>query len=179
MKKYFLLAIAAFGMNALFAQKSFTPQDEGSKVHFVIKNMGFNVGGDLTGLKGAIKFDAKKPAKSSVDVTVDVNTIDTDNDRRDGHLKNEDFFDAPQYPTIRIKSTAITAGADLNHFNFTGELTMHGVTKPISFPFTAENSGDGAMFKGNFEINRNDFGVGKSGGSMNDTVAIELSVFAK
>lgn len=160
------------------AQK-FTPQDEGSKVHFVIKNIGINTGGDLSGLKGSIIFDAKKPAKASIDVTVAVSTIDTDNGKRDEHLKKEEYLDADKYPVIEIKSTSIVAGKDLANFTFKGNVIIKGVTKAIEFPFTAVSKNGGALFTGEFEIDRNDFNVGSSGGVLSDKVKISLSVFAK
>lgn len=178
MKSYLLIAFFAISAAAANAQK-FTPQNEGSKVHFVIKNIGINTGGDLSGLKGSIIFDAKKPAKASIDVTADVSTIDTDNERRDNHLKKDDFFDAEKYPTIHIVSTSITPGKDLKSFIFKGNLTIKDITKPIEFPFTAEGLNGGALFTGSFDINRNDFGVGKSSATMSDNVAVTLKVFAK
>ena len=178
MKKIFLAATVFLSAMAVKAQ-NFIPTDEGSKIHFVIKNFGINTGGDLAGVKGTIKFDAKKPATSAMDVTVDVSTIDTDNDKRDNHLRSEDFFDVAQYPTIRIVSTGITKGADLKHFNFKGKLTIKNVTKDISFPFTAEGKNGAAVFTGQFEINRIDFGVGKESATMSDKVKVSLTVYAK
>lgn len=180
MYKIFLsVAICIFSLSAVHAQKTFVPSDEGSKVHFVIKNLGINTGGDLTGLKGKIIFDAKKPASSLFDVTADVKTIDTDNERRDGHLKNADFFDVEKFPVIRITSTSITAGKDLKNFIFNGTLTIKDVTKTISFPFSAEAKDGGALFNGEFEINRLDFGVGKESVTMSDKLSVSLKVFAK
>lgn len=179
MKNSLFLAILLFSFVSLYAQKTLTPQSDGSKIHFVIKNMGINTGGDLSNLKGTIKIDPLKPSASSVDVTVDVSTIDTDNDRRDNHLRNADYFEAAKYPVIRIVSTKIAATNTPGSFIFTGNLTIKDVTKPITFPFTAASSEAGYLFNGEFEINRLDFGVGKSSATMNDNVKVELKVFAK
>ena len=177
MKNFFF--IAALFSSFLVQAQNFTPSDEGSKLHFVIKNIGINTGGDIAGMKGKIKFDAKQPASSLFDVTVDVTTIDTDNDRRDGHLKKDDFFDAEKYPTIHFVSTEIKQRADLKHFIFKGNLTIKDITKPIEFPFTAEGKDGGALFAGEFEINRIDFGVGKESATMANKVSVSLSAFAK
>ena len=177
MKKVFFI-VSMYASFITYAQ-NFTPTDEGSKLHFVIKNLGINTGGDLAGMKGKIRFDAKQPASSLFDVTVDVNTIDTDNDRRDGHLKNDDFFDAEKHPTIHLISTEIKPGADLKHFIFKGNLTIKDVTKQIEFPFTAEGKDGGALFAGEFEINRIDFGIGKESATMANKVSVLLSAFAK
>ena len=175
----YLILIAALIFSKVSAAQTFTPQDQGSKIHFVIKNFGINTGGDLSGVQGKIIFDAKKPAAASFDVTVNVSTIDTDNGKRDEHLKSDDYFDTEKYPVMHIVSTSITKGTDLMHFNFTGKLTIKNVTKTISFPFTAQGKTGGAIFAGNFEIDRVDYGVGKESSVMSDKVKISLSVFAK
>ena len=177
MKSIFLIAIL-FSVTLAKAQV-FIPTDEGSKLHFVIKNIGINTGGDISGMEGRIVFDATKPAAASFDVKTKVSTIDTDNERRDNHLKNEDFFDAEKFPDIRIQSTRITKGTDLKNFNFSGNLTIKGITKKVSFPFKAEGKNGGALFTGNFEILRSDFGIGKESATMSDKVKVSLSVFAK
>lgn len=176
--KYFILIASLFSAAGAFAQ-NYTPQDAGSKIHFVIKNFGINTGGDLSGTEGKIVFDAKKPASSSFDVTVKVSTVDTDNEKRDDHLKSDEYFDAEKYPVIRLVSTSIKQGANLMHFNFTGKLTIKNVTKTISFPFTAQKKNAGAIFEGNFEIDRRDFGVGSGSAVMADKVKVSLSVYAK
>ena len=177
MKTVFLLS-AVLVSSFLHAQ-TFTPTDKGSKVHFVIKNFGINTGGDIAGMKGKIKFNAKKLSTCSVDVTADVSSIDTDNDKRDEHLKTADFFDLEKYPVIHIESTKVEPGADLKHFTFKGKLTIKNITKNIEFPFTAEGKPGGALFKGDFEIKRSDYGLGKEGGTMSDKVKVSLSVFGK
>ncbi len=177
MKK--LLSLIFLLISVWVNAQSFTPVDAGSKLHFVIKNLGINTGGDITGLKGNIVFDAKNTAKCFFDVTVNVKTIATDNGKRDEHLKKPEYFSADQYPTIRLVSTKILAGVDLKHFTFQGNLTIKNITKPVSFPFTAEGKVGGALFVGSFEINRIDFGVGKNSFSLSDKVKITLSAFAK
>ena len=176
--KNLFLAIALLLTCSVKAQ-NFTAVDEGSKVHFVIKNFAINTGGDIGGLKGNIKFDAKHPNTASFDVTAAVSTVDTDNEKRDHHLKSDDFFDAEKYPVIRIVSTSIVAGSDLKHFTFKGNLTIKNVTKAIEFPFTAEGKNGGAVFTGEFEIDRLEYGVGKESATMSDKVKVSLTVFAK
>ena len=179
MKKFLsilaLMCVFAIGN----AQKKLQPVDEGSKVHFVIKNLGINTGGDLTGLKGSIVLNQKKPTASSADVTVNVSTIDTDNERRDGHLNKEDYFDVAKFSTMRIKSTSITAGTGAGNYNFAGTLTIKDVTKNISFPFSVVPSGANYMFSGDFSINRLDYGIGKESATMSDDVKVSLQVIAK
>ncbi len=179
MKRIFYLVVAMFFFNVVNAQALLAPTDAGSKVHFVIKNFGIKTGGDLGGLKGTIKFDPKNINAASFDVTVQVATIDTDNETRDGHLKKEEYFDAEKYPLIHIVSTELQNTTKAGSYLFTGNLTIKGTTKQIKFPFTVTSKDGGQLFTGEFEINRRDFKVGGSSVSMADKLNVSLSVFAK
>jgi polyisoprenoid-binding protein YceI len=95
--------------------------------HMVIST----VRGEFTKTNGVVRIDEKDPSKSSVDATIDATTIHTREDRRDADLKSPNFFDVEKYPAITFKSTKVEkAGGD--KYKVTGELTMHGVTKPSS-----------------------------------------------
>ncbi len=179
MTKTFGLIITIFFATASIAQVNLTPVDAGSKVHFVIKNFGINTGGDITGLKGKIKYDKNKPTLSSANVTVNVSTIDTDNSRRDKHLVSDDYFDAAKFPVIRLVSTKIETTTSAGNLLFTGMLTIKDVTKNIQFPFTITPKDGGYLFEGNFTIDRRVYGVGGNSATLSDDVGIKLSVFAK
>ncbi len=178
--KKIVLILFLFAASRLYAQK-YAPVDEGSKVHFVIKNFGIKTGGELKGLKGEILFAANDLATSKINVSAAVSTIDTDNDSRDRSLKKSEYFDAEKYPEITITSTKIdkTNKTETGFYYFTGTLTMHGVTKPISFPFHLEKTNDDYLFTGEFEIDRLDYGVGSSSAVLSDLVHVSLSVLAK
>ena len=165
---------------AAISQK-YKPLDAGSKVHFIIKNFGIETGGDFTGLAGDISFIPANITTSSFDVSVSVKTIDTDNDMRDKDLKAKKYFDADTYPAITIKSTKIdrTNKSATGWYYFTGTLTMHGVTKPIEFPFSATLKGNDYLFVGGFTINRLDYGVGGNSAVLSNNVKVSLSVLAK
>lgn len=174
-----IILFAALLVSSFCKAQTFTPTDEESKIHFVIKNFGINTGGDISGLKGVVKFNAKKPASASFDVTAVVSTIDTDNEKRDDHLKEADYFDASKYPQVHLVSTKILPGKDLMNFIFQGKLTIKNVTKNIVFPFTAESVKGSAVFKGTFEIKRSDYGVGKESATLSDKVKVSLTVSSK
>jgi len=165
---------------AAVSQK-YQPTDDGSKVHFIIQNFGIDTGGDLAGLAGDIKFVPANVTKSSFDVSVSVNTIDTDNENRDKHLKSKEYFDAETYPVITLKSTKInrTNKTSSGWYHFTGTLTMHGITKPVAFPFMATKKGNDYLFVGGFTIDRLEFGVGKSSSVLSNSVKVSISVLAK
>lgn len=180
MKKIFIVCIAVLiCSNPVTAQTTYTPVDAGSKVHFVIKNFGVRVGGDLTGLRGSIKFNPANLAASAFDVTVDAATIDTDNESRDGHLRKAEYFDVATFKTIRLKSTKVMLSTVPGRYYIYADLTIKGVTKPIEFGFAATPKSEGYVFDGEFKINRRDFGVGGSSATMSDNLTVELSVFAK
>ena len=157
--------------------QQYKPVDSKSEVKFTIKNFGVNTSGTLSGLTGTIQFDSTKFSSSSFNVTVDVNTINTGIDMRDNHLKKEDYFYAEKYPKISFTSTSIKP-ADKG-YTISGQLTIKGVSKSVSFPFTAVKQDDGILFSGSFSINRKDFNVGGGIAVLGNTVDITLKVMAQ
>ena len=177
--KRIILSFSVFVLSfALFSQ-SYTPIDEGSKVHFVIANFGIATGGDFKGLTGSIKFDPSDLAASDFDVAIDANTIDTDIEARDNHLRKAEYFDVKDFPKLTFKSTKITKTNRDGYLYMFGNITIKGVTKEIKFPFTATAKNGGYLFEGGFKLNRRDFGVGKSSISLSDDLTVSLSILAK
>ena len=137
-----------------------------SSVQFSVRHlMVSNVRGSFTGVQGTVTADPAQPERGTVEAEIDVHTIATHDENRDAHLKSPDFFDAERYPKITFRSTKIEkAGA--NTFRVTGDLTIHGVTKPITLEVeevTEEakdpwgNTRIGAAAKG--KLKRSDFGL--------------------
>ncbi len=130
-------------------------------------------------------------ATSSVDLALDIRTINTQNADRDDHLRSEDYFDAKKYPTARFRSTSIKENAGgLYHYTAAGTLTMKDVTKEIEIPFNylgefKRESKDGKQhpsiytFDGEFRIKRSDFHVGTSSVTLGDEAAISFSIDTK
>lgn len=177
LKKVFT-ALALFCVVVTFGQ-NYTPTDAGSKVRFVIKNFGINTGGTFDGLAGTITFDPANLAGSSFNVTVDANSVDTDIEARDNHLRKAEYFDVEKYPKISFRSTKITTTNKEGYLYIFGIITIKNVSKEISFPFKQTSKDDGILFEGEFNLNRRDFGVGGKSFSMADELSVELSVFAK
>jgi polyisoprenoid-binding protein YceI len=175
--KFFATLLIAISVCSFSYAQQYTPETSGSKIDFAIKNLGITVHGVFGGLAGEINFDPNDPAKSSFNVHVDSKTINTDNDMRDNHLRKEEFFDVEKYPHLTFLSESITGSG--KSFNVKGKLTIKGVTKEVSFKFTATSQGDTYTFKGDFELNRRDFGVGGSSITMSDNVKVDLTVVAK
>jgi polyisoprenoid-binding protein YceI len=155
----------------------YKPVDERSFVHFKAKTFGINVNGAFTGIDGTIVFDLAHLNDSKFDVSIDANSVNTDNSLRDGHLKNNPFFDVKNYPRIHFVSTRIATSSKKGILLIYGKLSIKKQTRDISFPFTAEPSADSYMFKGTFTINRKDFEVGETS-VISDNVEVSLNVFA-
>src|SRR5438045_7587500 len=98
-----IICLSFLAISFAAVSQKYKPVDEGSKVHFEIKNFGINTGGDLSGLAGDINFVPANVGACSFNVSVSVNTIDTDNGSRDKHLKSDEYFDAEKYPLITLK----------------------------------------------------------------------------
>jgi polyisoprenoid-binding protein YceI len=104
-----------------------------SSVSFTVKHMMLlDVRGNFNDFDATVDFDESTPATFAVDATAQTASIDTRNDRRDGHLKSPDFFDAETFPALTFKSTKVEKVGD-GHYAMIGDLTMHGVTKPVTF----------------------------------------------
>jgi polyisoprenoid-binding protein YceI len=134
-------------------------------VAFTVRHMGIsNVHGRFTKVEGSATIDDSDITKSSVNVTIDVNSIDTGVQMRDNDLKSPNYFDAAQFPTITFKSKSITKNGD--KLKVVGDLTIHGVTKEV----TLDVDGPSAPIKqgpnqrrgleATTTVNRKDFGVG-------------------
>jgi polyisoprenoid-binding protein YceI len=178
MKKIILLSFILLITAADISAQEYVPVNEGSKVSFKIKNLGFNVDGFFSGLKGAIKFNPVDLTASSFDVTIDANTINTDNNSRDNHLREESYFDVKNHPVIHFVSEKVAASNKKGTLIISGKLTVKNKTKDISFPFTATESNGRYIFDGEFKINRRDFEVG-GGSTLSDNVVVTLHVVSK
>jgi polyisoprenoid-binding protein YceI len=175
MKALLSLTFLFAGLFTVKAQQ-YKPVDDKSEVKFTIKNFGINTPGSLNGLKGSIKFNPSDLVSSSFNVSVDVNTVNTGVDARDSHIKKEEYFNAEKFPVISFSSIKIIKEQD--SYSVTGNLTIKGVTRSISFPFTVQNRDNGLIFSGSFTIDRKDFGVGGSSAVLGNNVDVSLKVFS-
>jgi polyisoprenoid-binding protein YceI len=162
-------------LQAKFLPAQYKPVDQGSEVNFTVTNFGFDVSGSFTGLQGSIRIDQQNPANDSFDISIDANTVNTDNHMRDTHLRDEGYLDVKNHPRIRLVSTQVRATTRNGVYQLTGQLTMKGKTKNISFPFTMMSAGDSLLFTGTLAINRKDFEVGGTS-TIGNEVRINLKV---
>ena len=158
--------------------QDYIPVNEGSSVTFKIKNLGFNTDGSVKGLQGKIHFDPSNVSQISFDVSVDANTISTDNEMRDDHLRKTDYFDVKNYPRIHFVSTSVTPSGKNGSYQITGKLTIKSTTREISFPFVAAPMGSDYIFSGQFKIDRKDFDIGGTS-TISNSLTVSLAVLAK
>jgi len=137
-----------------------------AKLAFSISHMTLtDVDGSFKNVEATITSSKADFADAVVEMTAQVNSVDTDNEKRDAHLQSPDFFDAAKFPTIVFKSTSFKKAAEANTYTVTGNLTLHGVTKPVTLTALARTGVNPmsnktiAGFKVTGTINRRDFGV--------------------
>ncbi len=160
-----------------------------SNALFSIRHLVSKVNGEFKDLNGTISFDAKKPTEAKISATVKAANINTNNEKRDEHLRSDDFFAAEKNPELKFTSTKITP-AGKNKYKMTGDLTMRGVTKPVTFDVEYLGEGKGMMgetragFAAKSKVNRKDYGINwnktldAGGVVLGDEVEITLNVEA-
>jgi polyisoprenoid-binding protein YceI len=159
-----------------------------SRIGFAARHaMVTKVRGSFTEFEGKVHLDEQNPTQSSARIVIKVHSIDTGNADRDSHLRSNEFFAMDEFPEITFTSTAAEKVGD-DDFRLTGDLTVKGVTKPVTIDFTYQGTAKDpygnlrAGFEGKATINRRDFGVTtnlalETGGVLvSDKIALELDV---
>src|SRR5690349_18971272 len=131
-RQLILAAILTTCGTAAMAAETYTVDPVHSSISFMISHAGIsNIHGRFNAFSGTITIDEADPAKSTFALEIPIESIDTNNVKRDEHLRAPDYFNAKQFPNMSFKSTKVKA-VD-GGFDVTGDLTLHGVTKPVSF----------------------------------------------
>jgi polyisoprenoid-binding protein YceI len=184
-----VLAVSAGAMTA--QTRDWKIDSANSEADFSIRHLSIStVHGSFRGVSGVIKFDPVDIAKSGVEATIDVTSVDTGVTPRDTDLRSPRFFDTDKFPTMTFKSTRVSKAGD--HYDVTGDLTLHGVTRQVVLrlenPGKEETGMDGKSvhrgFTATTTINRKDFGLTWNGmlktrdAVLGDDVKIELNIEA-
>jgi polyisoprenoid-binding protein YceI len=160
-----------------------------SEATFQVRHLLTKVRGRFSDFEGTIEFDQQQPERSSANLTIKAASIDTNERDRDAHLRSADFFDAENLPTLTFTSGTISRRVD-QRFDVTGDLTIRGVTRPVTFEVTFLGKAkdpwgnERIAFEAEATINRKDFGLHwnaalETGGFLvGDEVKISLSVQA-
>lgn len=176
------MALAAPAVPATLAAETYTVDSSHTSILFRVEHFGVSyVWGRFGTVSGKAVIDEQNPAASSVEIEIPVDSIDTNEEKRDKHLKSPDFFDAKTFPTVRFKSRSVERKGD--SWIVTGTLEMHGVKKTITLPLERVGSGKDPWggfrtgFSGKTTIRRSDFNV-KYGlnGPIGDEVELYLDV---
>lgn len=185
-----LLAVAGLlAVPAWAGAETYTIDAIHSSVSFKIRHLFSKVPGRFNEFEGTIQVDRENLANSKVEVSIDVASIDTANERRDGHLKSPDFFDVENHPKMTFESTKVVPKGG-NRAEVHGNLTIHGVTRPVVLDTEILGFGPGmggftAGFEATTTIDRKDFGItwnrvlDAGGAVLGDEVEINLNVEAK
>jgi polyisoprenoid-binding protein YceI len=171
-----------FALSTIASAATYKVDPVHSFVHFRIKHMNAgHVWGRFNDPNGTITIDDADPSKSSFTLELQTQKIDTGNQQRDNHLKSPDFFNAKQFATISFKSTQVKKSEAA--YEVTGDLTLHGVTKPVTFTIahtgTANSRGKEIVgFETTVEIKRSEFGMTNMIGPAGDEVRLYISLEA-
>jgi polyisoprenoid-binding protein YceI len=148
---------------------------ESSPVRFVVKNAGIKVGGTIEGIQGLLEVDPINENLIKIEGTVDPNTIETGISLRDNHLKKEEYFNVKKYPKLHIISTSFSKNGN-GKYTGSFDLTMKGVKKSFSIPFTLVRVQDQYELKAEFTLNRLDFEIGDKSFILSDDVTVKIDL---
>ena len=190
MNRTFVTLALAAGLAAPATADTFVVDKAHSSATFSIRHLMSRVNGRFTDFTGTIVGDPAKPAEAKVEFTIKAASIDTAQEGRDKHLRSADFFDAEKYPDITFKSTKITPAGGKDKYDVAGNLTIHGVTKPVTLPVTYLGSlvdpykNEKFGFEVTTTLNRKDFGIvwnaalDAGGTVLSDDVAVTVNLQA-
>lgn len=153
-----------------------------ARIVFSYNHLGYSTSyGQFSDFSGSLKFDPKAPATSNLEVTVAMEGIDTTVPKLDAHLKSPDFFNAAKFPTATFKSTKIVVTGPTTG-TITGDLTLHGVTKPVTLEATFNGGGMSPAakaydlgFNATGHVKRSDFGMNAYVPYVSDDVTLTIS----
>lgn len=152
-----------------------------SSVVFRVKHVVAPFWGRFDKVEGAVAWDAAKPEASTVELTIDAMSVNTNDGKRDDHLRGPDFFSSKEFPKMTFKSTKVVSKGE-GKLEATGEFTMRGVTKTITVPIEMTGEGESpfkdtrAGFEATFNIQRSDYGVKAYIPTISDDVRIVVAL---
>ena len=184
-RRTLLAGVIALVSTSAFAT-SYTLDPQHTQVQFTWSHFGFsNPTGVFGKLDGTLEFDQADPTKSTVNVTIPLNSVNSNVAKLNEHLESADFFDAAKYPNATFKSTKVEKGATPDQLKVTGDLTLHGVTKPVTLDVTVNKVGDHpirkaptAGFDATATVKRADFGISKYVPGVSDEIKIHITTEA-
>jgi len=185
-KRTFLVIAFSLISTAAFAKA--VPYDidgNHTQVNFTYNHFGFS---DITDrfmqVTGEFNFDPADPTQSSIDISIPIDGVSTGVPKLDEHLKSPDFFDAAKFPTATFKSTKVEKDGD-NKLKVSGDLTIHGITKPVVLDVTVNRIGEHPMskiasagFDASATVLRSDFGMANYVPAVSDQIKLQITMEA-
>ncbi len=168
MKKFLLLSATVFALFAFTNLASWKVDNAHSKISFSVNHLGIS---DVTGLFKDFTVDIKAAKEdfsdAKIEMSIDVKSIDTEVEMRDNHLRSADFFDVAKYPKMTFSSTSVNPTKEKNKYKLNGNLTLLGITKPVTMDLWYRGTIENPMnkkptsgFKVSGVIKRSDFNLG-------------------
>lgn len=181
-----LIAAAFASASAPAFAVTYTLDPNHTQVEFSWNHYGFsNPAAQFGKVEAKVDFDPADPTRSSVTATIPINSVNSNVAKLDKHLESADYFDAAKYPTATFKSTKVEKGATPDKLKVTGDLTLHGVTRPVTLDVTVNKVGEHPMRKSpaaGFDavavIKRSDFGIAKYVPNISDDIKIRITTEA-
>ena len=174
-------ALCSLGFAAPAMATDYEVDPAHSFIQFRIQHLGYSwLIGRFNNLNGSFTYDASNPSQSNIQVVIDTRSIDTNHTKRDKHLRSEDFLETDTYPKATFTSTAFEG--DANGGKLTGDLTLHGVTRPITLEVSKISEGDDpwsgyrAGFEGTTLLTRSDYGMDYDLGPASQSMELELYI---
>jgi polyisoprenoid-binding protein YceI len=172
------LALAAAPLCAM----TYTIEPDYAQVVFRWSHLGFsNPAAQLSQGQGTLEFDPANPTRASVQVTIPLSTLDTGVPALDEHLRSEDFFEVAKFPTATFRSTKVEQGAGKDRLRVTGELNLHGITRPVTLDVTVLKVGSNPRtnlqtvgFEATTTLRRSDFGLGAFVPQVSDEIRMQI-----
>ncbi len=161
---FFALTTTLISLSGLQAQTKWVVDKAHSNVKFAVTHMVVSeVDGSFRIFDGTVEHTKPDYSDAKINFTVDVNSIDTDNEKRDNHLKSDDFFNAEKFPQMKFEGTSFKPLGN-NKYQLTGNMTIRDVTKPVTFDVSyggtlKTGQGSKAGFKARSSINRFDYNL--------------------
>jgi len=181
-RRFALAAAVALASAPAFAG-TYTLDPGHTQVIFSWNHFGFsNPTAQFGKVEGTLEFDQADPTKSSVQVIIPLASVNSNVPKLDEHLQKDEFFDSAKYPNATFKSTKVEKGAGSDKLKVTGDLTLHGVTKPVVLDVTINKVGEHPMrkapaagFEASTTVKRSDFGISKYVPMVSDDIKIHIT----
>ena len=180
-RRFALAAVLALAAAPLGAT-TYTIEPDYAQVVFRWSHLGFsNPAAQLSQGQGTLEFDPANPTRASVQVTMPLSTLNTGVPALDEHLRSEDFFEVAKFPTATFRSTKVEPGASKDRLRVTGDLNLHGITRPVTLDVTVLKVGTNPRtnlptvgFQATTLLKRSDFNLGAFVPQVSDEIQMQI-----